>query len=109
MANTYTWIISQLESYPEKDNRQDVVFTIHWRRQVSDELLTTAIYGSQSVTLDPNAPFTPYAELTEAAVVTWLEDAIGDEGISDLDSILDSKISMMANPQSVTLPLPWSE
>ena len=30
MTTTYTWVINQLDCYPEADGEQDVVFTVHW-------------------------------------------------------------------------------
>jgi hypothetical protein len=73
MANTYTWVISQLESYPEADGHEDVVFTVHWRRQATDGTHTADVYGSQGVTLDAGATFTPYADLTfeRSASLRW--------------------------------------
>lgn len=83
MSNTYTWVISQLDAYPQHEEHTDVVFTIHWRRQATDGNGHNAdIYGSQSVTLAPDAPFTPYADLTEAQVIGWLEDAMGAETLA---------------------------
>jgi len=109
MANTYTWIISQLECYPEHDNHTDVVFTIHWRRQANDGNGHNAdIYSSQSVMLDPDAPFTPYADLTEAQVIGWLEDAFGEETLAAQVAALDQQIANQINPPVISPPLPWA-
>ena len=107
MPNTYTWVISQLECYPEADGHQDVVFTIHWRRQATDGTYTADIYGAQSVTLAPDAPFTPYADLTFDQVVGWLEDAMGEETLAAQIVALDTQIENQINPPVVTPPLPW--
>jgi len=107
MANTYSWIISQLECYPEHDNHTDVVFTIHWRRQATDGTHTADIYGSQSVTLDPDSDFTPYANLTEAQVIGWLEAAFGAETLADMDRGLDKQIENLITPPVIRPPLPW--
>lgn len=51
MANTYSWVISQLECYPEYDGHTDVVFTVHWRRQATDGAGHFGdIYGSPVIT-----------------------------------------------------------
>lgn len=108
MANTYTWVISQLECYPEADGHQDVVMTVHWRRQATDGNGHTGdIYGSQVVTLNAEAPFTPYADLTFEQVVGWLEDAMGDEQLAAQIAALDKQIEDQINPPVVTPPLPW--
>jgi len=109
MSNTYTWIISQLDCYPTQDNKTDVVFTVHWRRQATDGNGHNGdIYGSQAVTLDPEAPFTPYADLTEAIVVGWLEDAMGAETLEAQKAALDKQIEDQINPPVVRPALPWA-
>jgi hypothetical protein len=108
MPNTYSWVISQLECYPEHEGKPDVVFTIHWRRQATDGTHTADVYGSQGVTLDPAAPFTPFADLTKEQVEGWLEDAMGAERVAELDANLDKQISDQIDPPVVTPPLPWS-
>ncbi len=109
MANTYTWAISQLDCYPTQDNKTDVVFVVHWRRQATDGNGHNAdIYGSQAVTLDPSATYIPYAELTEAIVIGWLEDAMGAELLEAQKAALDKQIEDQINPPVIRPPLPWS-
>lgn len=108
MANTYTWVISQLEAYPQHEGYQEVVMTIHWRRQATDGLHFADVYGSQGVTLDPNAPFTPYADLTEARVIGWLEAAFGNEQLEAQITALDKQIEDQINPPISRPPLPWA-
>ena len=108
MANTYNWVISQLDCYPTQDNKTDVVFTVHWRRQATDgDGHNADIYGSQAVTLDPSATYIPYAELTEADVIGWLEDAMGAELLEAQKAALDKQIEDQINPPVVRPPLPW--
>jgi hypothetical protein len=108
MANTYTWVISQLECYPQHEGHSDVVFTIHWRRQATDGTHNADIYGSQSVTLDPSAPFTPFDQLTEAQVIGWLESAIGAGMLATQEATLDQQIANQINPPVVRPALPWA-
>jgi hypothetical protein len=109
MANTYEWKINQLECYPQHEGQSDVVFVVHWDRLASDGAGHDArIYGSQSVTLDPDAPFTPYADLTQADVEGWLEDAMGAERVAEMDVALDKQIEDLINPPILRMPLPWS-
>jgi hypothetical protein len=109
MANTYTWVITQLECYPQHEGQTDVVFTIHWDRLASDGARHRArTHGSQSVTLDPDAPFTPYANLTEAQVIGWLESALGDEQLASQIAALDQQIEDQINPPVIRPPLPWT-
>ena len=109
MANTYNWVISSLECYPQHEGHTDVVFTVHWRRQATDGNGHNAeIYGSQSVTLNAEAPLTPYEQLTEAQVIGWLEDAMGAETLTAQEAALDQQTKNQINPPVVTPPLPWA-
>ena len=109
MSNTYSWVISQLECYPQHEGHTDVVFTCHWRRQATDGNGHNAdIYGAQAVTLDAEAPFTPYADLTFDQVVGWLEGAMGEETLAAQIVALDMQIENQINPPVVTPPLPWA-
>lgn len=108
MSNTYTWVISQLECYPQHEGQTDVVFQIHWRRQATDGTHFADVYGSQSVTLEPDAPFTPYADLTEAQVIGWLEAAFGEEQLASQVAALDKQIEDQINPPILRMPNPWS-
>ena len=107
MSNSYNWVISQLEAYPEYEGHQEVVMTVHWRRQATDGTHFADVYGSQSVTLDPDAPFTPYADLTQAIVEGWLEDAMGAERVAEMDASLDKQIEDQINPPILRPALPW--
>lgn len=108
MSNTYEWKINQLECYPQHEGHTDVVFTVHWDRLASDEAGHNArIYGSQAVTLDAEAPFTPYEQLTEAQVISWLENAMGAETLAAQEAALDQQIENQINPPVVNPPLPW--
>jgi hypothetical protein len=108
MSNTYTWVISQLDAYPQQDGHTDVVFTVHWRRQATDGTYNADTYGSQAVTLDPSATYIPYAELTEAIVIGWLEEAFGAETLAAQEAALDKQIADQINPPVVRPPLPWA-
>jgi hypothetical protein len=108
MANVYEWKINQLDCYPQQDDKTDVVFVIHWARLASDgEGHAARIYSSQPVTLDPEAPFTPYPDLTFDQVVGWLEDAFGPELLEAQKAALDKQIEDQINPPVIRPPLPW--
>jgi hypothetical protein len=108
MANTYTWVISQLDCYPTQDNKTDVVFTVHWRRQATDGSGHNGdIYGSQAITLNPDETFVPYANLTQAEVIGWLEAAMGAETLAAQEAALDKQIADQINPPTTSPPLPW--
>lgn len=107
MPVTYTWDIVQLDCYPQYDGETDVVFTAHWTLSGTDGIYTASTYGSQAVTVDPNAPFTPYPDLTEAQVIGWVQDAMGPEQVASLESSIAGQIGSQIDPPVVAPPLPW--
>ena len=105
---TTTWNVVQLEAYPEKDGLTDVVFIVHWTLTAVDGDYTGSVYGSVGVTLDPSAPYTPYADLTQDQVVGWVQDALGAEQVASYEANVLAQIESQKNPTVVTPPLPWS-
>ena len=108
MAITNTWVINALDCYPEVDGETDVVFIIHWSLNATDGTYNGSVYGTVGVTLDPEAPFTAYADLTEAQVVGWVQDALGEEQVAAYEANVATQIANQINPPVVTPPLPWA-
>ena len=109
MAITNTWSVVQMDAYPELDGETDVVFTVHWQLNGTDGTYNGSVYGSVGVTLDPDAPFVPYASLTQAQVIGWVQDALGEEQVASYEANVAQQIENQINPPVVTPPLPWSE
>lgn len=107
MAITYTWTVIQMDCYPEVDGETDVVFTVHWTLTGTDGTYTGSVYGSQAVSIDPSVPFTPYADLTEAQVIGWVQGAMGAKQVSAYEDSVAGQIANQINPPVVTPPLPW--
>jgi hypothetical protein len=109
MAITNTWSVVSMDCYPELDGETDVVFTCHWVLSATDGTYAGSVYGSVGVTIDPDAPFTPYADLTEAQVIGWVQTAMGAEQVASYEANVAAQIADQINPPVVTPPLPWSE
>jgi hypothetical protein len=108
MPITNTWTITKLDCYPQQGENTDVVFTSHWTLEATDGTHTGRTYGIASVTYDENEPFVPYAELTEAQVLSWTLAALGEAQITVAETEVAQQIQVQANPPSVTPPLPWT-
>jgi hypothetical protein len=105
---THTWIIEQLDCYPERDGHTDVVFTAHWRLNGTDGANAATVYGSVGLTYDADQPFTPYAELTQTQVIAWVQAALGSEQAQTLTDNVAAQLAALANPPVVVPPLPWA-
>lgn len=105
------WNIVQLDCYPKFEGKNDVVFTAHWRlsdEEVNeDKTYNGYVYGSVGLTLDPEAPYTPYNELTKEQVVGWVKDALGEETVAAHEAAVLQQIEDQKNPKVVSPTLPW--
>lgn len=112
MAIVNTWNVVQMDCYPDVDGEVDVVFTVHWTltgtETHGETTYTGSVYGSVGVTLDPEAPFTPYADLTKDQVVGWVQDALGAEQVAAYEASVAQQIENQIKPTVVTPPLPWA-
>ena len=108
MAITNTWGVVQMDAYPELDGETDVVFTVHWTLTGTDGTYAGSVYGSSGVSVDPDAPFIPYDQLTEAQVIDWVQEALGEEQVASYEANVAQQIADQKDPPVVTPPLPWS-
>ena len=106
---TITWSIEQLSCYPQEFNETDVVFSAAWRVNGTDGTYNATVYGSQSVApYTEGAPFIPYADLTQAEVIGWVQDMMGSEQVAAINANIEQQIENQVNPPVVTPPLPWA-
>jgi hypothetical protein len=101
---TFNWNIIQLNAYPNKDGKQDVVFTVHWTLTGVDGEFTGSSYGSTGVTLNPEAPYTVYADLTKDQVLNWIWASVNKD---ETEASVQAQIDEKKTPTVVTPPLPF--
>ena len=112
MANTYSWTINALDTYPTQDSLSDVVYNIHWGLTATSDqtdsdgnAYTASAIGTQVVGAADSESFTAFADLTQSDVEGWLEAS--DLEIADIKAGLDSQITEKITPTSVTKSTPW--
>ena len=85
----------------ERNTADDTVITAHWNASLTDGDYTASSYGSQSFTRDDESPaLVPFADLTEADVVAWLDLGEG------LEAGLQAQIDEQKAPTTVS-GKPW--
>lgn len=109
MATTlFSWTISELNCAVESEGLPDVINMIHWRYNATqvdgDKTWFADTYGASSVAQPNPQNFIPYADVTEAEVIGWLEAILPVEA---MQLALENNIALQINPVEVTLPLPW--
>jgi len=106
MANTYTWDIVELQTYPSHEGQTNVVVAVHWVLTGTDDVNTASFRGIQGISFNPNGTFTAYENLTKNQVLSWVNDSLGEDGISQAQADIDSQLRYMAN-RPVSNPIPW--
>ena len=103
--NTYNWKINLLDCKVDENNLKDVVYTVHWIYNATNENgITAEIYGAQIISSPNPEDFTPYDQITKEQVVGWLE---GSMDVVEMNKKLDDQIDLIVNPVNVTLPPPF--
>lgn len=111
MANTYAWEFPQMDVYPDYADQTNVVFTVHWILTGKNDLVPAteaSVYGAQVVTYEAGNPFTPYENLTQDQVTSWVVSSLGDDRVAALQANIDQQISSIINPPTKTLTPPWA-
>jgi hypothetical protein len=100
-----TWTINQLD----RNTSDGFVTTVHYNVSKedgeSDSVFSASTYGTIGYTPDGSEAGTmiPFASLTEAQVVAWVKDKLGEETV---EAALAAQIEAQKNPVSAS-GLPW--
>ena len=106
MAITYTWTIEGMSTMPTPE--PDFVVNVRWKLTGTDGTNTASLMGDCEFSQEGDT-FTPYADLTEAQVLGWVQDQLGENGIANYQANVDGQINSMINPPVTPTaePLPW--
>ena len=107
MANTYTWDITQLQSYPSHDGKTNVIVAIHWILNGTDGVNSASRQGAAGIQYVPTSEFTPYENLTKDEMIAWAQTSLGTEGVQEITDGIDSDLVQLAS-QPVFTNVPWS-
>ena len=108
-----TWKIENIAAvlHPEEIAARQavgpVVVQVGWRVSATDRIYRGAVSGQQQFTYDPQTDFTPYNQLTEAQVLSWVHGAMGDQRQALEDMVWQQLEEQKVAP--ITLPLPWNQ
>ena len=93
----YTWNVVQMD----RKSADGFVTTVHYNVLAVDGEFTASTYGTVGYTEE--GAFTPYSQLTEAVVVGWVKDSLGQ---ATVEEALAAQIEAQKNPVSES-GLPW--
>ena len=80
----FTWVINQLNCLVDSEGLQDVINVIHWTYNATDTDGTgqewfASMYSTAGVAQPNPQNFITYADVTEAEVISWLEEVFISE------------------------------
>ena len=102
MSATITWRVGTMECYPQYQQEKDVVFTVHWdclgSEEYSGSTYTGRVYGSNGVTYHSGSEFTPYEDLTQEQVLSWVWDSMGQDQKQNCENSVQNQINNASTP-----------
>ena len=101
MAITTTWKIANLE----RETEDGFVFTAHYTVNADDGTYTSGAYGSLGFER-PN-DLVPFSQLTEATVIGWVKEKLGEEKVTEIEAALQSQINEQKHPTKAA-GVPWA-
>jgi hypothetical protein len=110
MAISYEWDVKTVDTYPTHEEKDDVVYNVHWRLTATDDAnndadgnnWTAEVYGTQVVDTSDLSSFKAFADLTASDVQGWVEAALGSDEVTEMKADLDAQIAEQIEPTSVT-------
>ena len=100
MATTYQFVISDLVAKIQDGELSNIVETVHWRYQATDDVNTADVYGSVGLDAPEPGSFIPSDQLTKETVISWLESKLDVEA---LKTGLDAQLDALANPTHTSI------
>ena len=105
---TFTWAVTALYTETIGTESDYVVIANYEVVGVDGEyeasLSNTARFSTESV-----ETFIPYADLTNAIVVGWIQEELGVDGVANLEASIQGQIDSLITPpvSPVSTPLPF--
>ena len=97
----YLWTIPQMDRLTS----DGFVVTVHYNVSATDGTYNANTYGTVGYQEQPGETYTPYADLTEAQVVGWVQNSLGKDTV---EASLQSQINAQINPVQES-GVPWSQ
>lgn len=102
-TTTVTWKIAQLE----RETSDGLVITAHYTVDANDGTYSAGAYGSQGFERPAEDALIPFADLTEEIVVGWVQNALGDEKVAEVEAALQGQLDEQRNPTKAA-GVPWA-
>ena len=101
------WSIKSMVVNPQINGKTNVVVQANWLAELEQDGCSAQISGCQQIDLGES--FTPYENLTESQVLTWVKESLGNGQVTNIEADLTQTISDKLNPviSNQEKSLPW--
>ena len=108
MATIYNYTIDRMDVV-DTTQYPNYVLRVYYSYTGTDGDYTASVSGNINYEVTEGT-LTPYEELTETQVITWVESALTEEGVALNKKYVDNAIEEEKNPQPVPHKeeLPWN-
>jgi hypothetical protein len=109
-VNSWVWTVNSMYTLPNVPNQPNYVVNTLWTLTGTDGTNTASIQGNtQFAVVQEKANYIPYNNLTQAEVITWIQEALGTDGIANYEANVQGQINSLENPpvSPSSQPLPW--
>ena len=97
---TFNWQIPQINRL----TADGFVVTVHYVVTATDGTYNASTYGTVGYTQEQGETYIPYAQLTEATVVGWVQTSLGKDTV---EASLQSQLDLQKNPVQAA-GVPWA-
>lgn len=111
MATQFSWKITNLYTVNAGAQEPNYVVNILWKLTGVDGEYTASIDGNTQFEVNQEqTDFVPFAQLTEALVIGWVQESLGEQGVANFEANVNGQIDSMKNPPVTpqNTPLPWA-
>lgn len=107
---TYNWTVTQLYTETIEGKSDYVVNAVYDVVGVDGEYTASLTSNNAQFSTANVTTFIPYEDLTEAIVVAWIKESLGENGIISIEACIQGQIDSQINPpvSPVNTPLPWA-
>ena len=103
----FDWKITQIETMNEGD-LENVVVTVCFDIDATEDGLKGFVQGDTKL-LPPDAQdFVALPDITEAQVIAWTKEALGEAGIARFEGMAQQQIDNQKVEQPKAVALPWA-
>ena len=110
--NTYNWDCKTVDAHPLEAGETNVIYNVHWRVtgtsddvDADDNAYTATSIGTQHLEFTSGSAFTAFDDVAHATIINWVKAGMGVEQVNAIQGGLDSQISELQTPTSVTLTI----